>query len=147
MTINYRQVQEQVRQIGADAPERHRHLQALRQRARELLSACSSDLDALRAKVQYVARNEDASLRCALPVSEALDSHFPAPALPGPVTILAADGSQINPDRHAEVEFSLINVGAIQVRRGSAAPPEVTIESALIAADDLANVTDITLAL
>ena len=121
MSINYQQIRQQVRELGASAPERYRQLQNLRQRAGELLATYADDHAPLREKVLRVARSYDPSLRCALPVSEALDAHFPAPALPGEITVLAADGSQINPDRHAEVEFSLINVGAIRVRSGSAA--------------------------
>jgi hypothetical protein len=55
--------------------------------------------------------------------------------MPGPVTFLAADGSQIFPDRHAEVEFSLINVGAIQMRPGET--PRETVRSRLIYHDEL----------
>ena len=69
------------------------------------------------------------------------------PTLTAPVTILAADGSQINPDRHAQVEFSLINVGAICTRTGSVQPPVITIKSELLAADDLSLMTENRLAL
>ncbi len=88
-------------------------------------------------------------IHCAAPSpsSEPLNAHFPHPALTAPVTILAADGSQINPDRHAQVEYSLINVGAICTRIGSVQPPAITIKSELLAADDLSLMTENRLAL
>jgi hypothetical protein len=51
------------------------------------------------------------------------------------VTLLAADGSQIFPDRHGEVEFSLVNVGAFQMRPGET--PREFIRSHLIYHDEL----------
>jgi hypothetical protein len=53
------------------------------------------------------------------------------------VTLLAADGSQITPDRHTPVHYGLINVGAIQMRLGSPEPPRLTIRSTLLYADQL----------
>lgn len=54
----------------------------------------------------------------ALPATDApLDAHFHAPArLPQGVTVIAADGSQIFPDRHAAILYYLIQVGAIVFR-------------------------------
>jgi hypothetical protein len=82
-------------------------------------------------------------LRCALPAdeslgdSEALDGRFPLPPLPDQATILAADGSQIAPDRHAEVAYGLVNLGAIQMHLGSPEPPRTMVESRLIYDDEL----------
>ena len=64
--------------------------------------------------------------RSARPLSEAepLDSHIPAPAPPAQATIIAADGSQIMPDRHAAHLYYLINVGGIIYHHGSGRTPE-----------------------
>ena len=58
-------------------------------------------------------RNYDQTLRCAVPVDEALNSRHALPPMPEQVTLIAADGSQIFADRHAEVEYCLVNTGAI----------------------------------
>jgi hypothetical protein len=89
--------------------------------------------------VKLVAQNFDPSLRCALPVREPLNQSFPLPALPEHAAVLAADGSQINPDRHAEVDYCLINVGAIQMRYGSTEPPATTVSCHLFYDEELCH--------
>ena len=87
--------------------------------------------------VHEIARLHDPNLRCAIPCaaetgrSEPLDGRYPLPEMPEQATILAADGSQITPDRHAQVNFCLINVGAIEVRLGLPDPPQMTVQSQL----------------
>jgi len=151
MPLDYQQIREQVIRLGKKAPARQQELLEKRRRARALLESHSRDLEALRGKVQEVVRYYDPTLRCALPVSEPLDAVFSSPPLPGPVTIIAADGSQITPDRHAEVEYGLINVGAICSRAGSSEAPRQTIESELLFDEDLytrsGRITDARLAL
>jgi hypothetical protein len=86
-----------------------------------------------------------------MPVSEPLDAHYALPQLPAQATVLAADGSQIAPDRHAEVEFGLINVGVICMDYGSPAPPVTTVHSHLFYDEELYTstgmITDALLAL
>jgi hypothetical protein len=123
MALDFQQVREQVRQLGENAPQREQHLKALRDLARDLLHQNAHELDRLREKVKRVVQQHDPSLRCALPTEEPLADHFPLPPLPPRATVLAADGSQIEPDRHAEMEYCLINVGAIQMLYGSPEPP------------------------
>jgi hypothetical protein len=147
MSLNYQQVRQQVQRLGENAPLRYQQLQGLRLRAQELLKNNAAENEQLRHKVARVVRTYDNTLRCALPVHEPLNAHFPLPDLTLPLTILAADGSQINPDRHAEVEYSLVNVGAICTRLGSAQPPAITITSQLHAPDEQSPMTDNRLAL
>ena len=59
---------------------------------------------------------------------EPLDSHIPAPAPPPQATIIAADGSQIMPDRHAAHLYYLINVGGIVYHHGSHQTPDTFSE-------------------
>jgi hypothetical protein len=137
MALDFQQVLEQVRRLGENAPLRQLQLKALRKEAGELLNNHASDYERMRQKVRQVVREIDPSLRCALPVGEdlrppePLNRSFPLPPLPSSATILAADGSQINPDRHSEVEYCLINVGAIQMCLGSAEPPKITFDCQL----------------
>lgn len=127
MALDFQQVREQVRQLGENAPLREKRLKQLRDQARELLQQNENELDRLREKVQRAVQLHDPSLRCALPLQEPLAAHFPLPALPEKATLLAADGSQIDLDRHAEAEYCLINVGAIQMNLASPEPPRPTV--------------------
>ncbi len=136
MPIDYQQVYEKIREIGAGARERKRTLEERRKQARGLLDTYASQLDLLRSKVD-TAKRADANLRCALPLNEPLDSSHPAPASVMDASLIAADGSQINPDRHAAVQFCLINVGAIIMRLNSGEAPEIVTESELLYGDEL----------
>lgn len=152
MTLDFQQVQVQVREMGKSAPKRQEELRNKRDEALALLKNYAGEIEVLRSKVQDAMRR-DPSLRCALPVSlpdgtpQPLDGHYPLPPLPAQATILAADGSQINLDRHAEVEYGLVNVGAIQMRLGSPQPPITFTRSELLHGEQLENLTVASLAL
>jgi len=132
MTLDYQQVREQVRQLGENAPGRERERKNRQELALALLHTRAKDVEAIAERVRSVVSKHDLSLRCALPVSEALDASFALPDLPQQATILAADGSQINPDRHAEIEYGLVNVGAIQMRQGTAQTPATIVRTHLL---------------
>jgi hypothetical protein len=132
MTVDFQQVRRQVNDLGENAPARQREKFDLRKQAEQVLLTNSTNIDGLRYKVSRLVDEYDSTLRCAVPVNEALDQPFSLPVLPIQATILAADGSQILPDRHAEVEFCLINVGAIQMRLGDPQSPAIKVESELL---------------
>jgi hypothetical protein len=153
MSLNFQQVREQIHRLGELAPLRYKKIREKQTQARELLEAGTIDLEHLHAKVTNLARNHDPNLRCALPLRAAngdfisLDVQHPLPALPEQATMIAADGSQITPDRHSEAYFGLINVGAIKMRLGSPNPPETVTESELLYNDELFDLTEAFLAL
>jgi hypothetical protein len=151
MPLDFQQVHRQVKQLGETAVQREQHLQSLRERAGDLLSSLSKDIDSLNKKIRLVARQYDPTLRCALPVTEQLDAHFPETELPPEATLLAADGSQISPNRNAEVSYCLVNVGAIQLNLHSAEPPRTQVTSQLFYGEQLytptGTITDSALAL
>jgi hypothetical protein len=118
MAINFQQVREKIQQIGSGAAQRQKALKERQAEARKLLEANASALEMLRARVES-AKGVDANLRCAVPLSEALDASVPPPALPERATLIAADGSQINPSRHEQVQFGLVNAGGIVMRLNS----------------------------
>lgn len=126
MPINFQQAVEKIRQMGARAMARQTELERLRTDALRLLRENAGALDELRDLAQRASSLQD-RLRCAVPLNERLDlSQAAAPAVEG-LSLLAADGSQINPDRHGAVEFAAINVGAIRIRSGEA--PRVWTDS------------------
>jgi hypothetical protein len=136
MPVDYQQVHERIKQIGAGARAHDLQLQKLRSDTRAWLTQNARELEALRAKVDS-ARAADAKVRCALPLAEPLDSHIPAPRAPSGVTLIAADGSQIEPDRHASALFSVINIGVVVFKPGSGAAPEIQTTTDLKYGDEL----------
>ena len=136
MPIDYQQIYAKIQEIGKGARERKKTLEERRSKARELLAAYASELDILRSKVDS-AKTVDQNIRCASPLNETLASSYPPPASVMDATLIAADGSQINPDRHAAVQFGLINVGAIIMKLNSGEAPEIATESELLFGDDL----------
>jgi NurA domain len=136
MPVDYQQVHVRIKEIGAGAHERQKTLDDRRKKARNLLLENSNKLDFLHAKVDS-AKTVDANLRCAYPGNESLASHYPPAGSVKDATLIAADGSQINPDRHAVILYSLINIGVIILRPGSGTAPEAKTYTDLKYGDDL----------
>jgi hypothetical protein len=136
MPVNYLQIQQQMREKGRQAPQREQTLRELRELARQTLLAKAAALDELKKLVED-ASELNSGLRCAVPGGEALDAAVAASPLAGGYTLLAADGSQVNPSRHDRVEFGVINLGAIRIQPGAQAAPAETVESQLLVLDDL----------
>ena len=138
MAIDFQQIYTKIKEIGVGARERRERIENLRKHARHLLEENADELDYLRGIVER-AKETDPNIRCALPLNESLASSFPPPAsvLDNNVTLIAADGSQINPDRHASIQFCLINVGAIVMRMQSGESPEIHTNSELLYGDEL----------
>lgn len=149
MPVDFRQVREQVSQMGGSARQRQQQLLSLREQANQLLTDHASNLDSLRQSVQDAVRLHDPSLRCAMPVSEVLDTHQPAPSptFDRPLTLLAVDGSQIFSDRHNDAQYGLVNVGAVQMLHSGSQPPETDVQSKLYYDERLHNLSDAALSL
>jgi hypothetical protein len=147
MSLDFQQVRQQVQQLGAEALQRQARLENLRVQADDLLGQYTDQVDKLREQVQTVVHLYDPSLRCALPVCEALMHQGALPPLPAEASVLAADGSQIFMDRHAEVQYGLVNAGAILMRHGSAQPPVTHVVSTLLYHEAFERMSEATLAL
>ena len=131
MALDFQQVRQQVIEMGENVPLRAQYLREKRDEALEILEEYAAELEALQAKVD-AAISANPNLRCAIPKDENLNHRLPCPSLPDKVTLLAADGSQINPDRHASVDYCLVNVGAIKMRHGEPDSPITTVRSQLL---------------
>lgn len=136
MTVDYQQVLHKIRSTTREAAQNNVELKARRANAFGLLQKYAHRVCDLSRKVDQ-AVEFDPNLRCALPGSEALNISFPLPEQTSPVTILAADGSQINPDRHASILYSLINVGLVALQQGSGKAPDIFTFSDLKVGDEL----------
>jgi hypothetical protein len=137
MSLDFQQIQEQVRKLGEGASGREKALAARRAQANELLEYWQDKLSQLANKVERVAGTYDPSLRCAKPAvglqpPQYFTASFSLPPLPAQATVVAADGSQAGVDRHAEVAYCLINVGAVRLRLGLPDPPQTSVISKLL---------------
>ena len=136
MPVNYLEIQSQVKEFGEKVAVRHEQLDSLRHKMLERLAYYSHRQDFLMAKVKRGVQ-ANPGLRCAIPTDEALNAHFRAPPLKTGITILAADGSQITPSRHNQVEFCLINLGTIKIQTGSGFSPTEYTQTRLLNLDEL----------
>jgi hypothetical protein len=136
MPIDFQQIYARIKEIAAEAGEQIRTLEERREQARELLGVYGSDLDFLRGKLE-AAKAADSNIRCAAPFNEPLASSCPPPDSALEATVIVVDGSQVNPDRHAAVQFCLINVGVISMKLNSGEAPEIHVKTDLLYGEDL----------
>jgi acylphosphatase len=136
MPIDFQQIYARIREIAAGADERKRTLEEKRDLARGLLSTYASELDYLKQKVE-AATAVDSNIRCAAPLDEPLTATYGPPAAVPDVTVIAADGSQVNPDRHGSLQFCIINVGVIIMKLRSGQAPEICVQTEMLYGDEL----------
>lgn len=105
------------------------NLQAQLQRAEELrrlLNERAADWAGIRAGLEKARDLADEKyFRAAAPIAEdePLNQSIPAPSPPEKATLIATDGSQIMPDRHAAWLYYLINIGVIVYSHGDGRAP------------------------
>ena len=131
MPVNLLDIQNKLSDFSLQAGARKAKIAITQQEVTDLMTIYADRLDELKARVSR-AGDLVPRLRCAVPVNEALDAVVPAPHPPERITLLAADGSQINPNRHAQVEFCVINVGVVKMLRGSGLAPQIYTQSHLL---------------
>ncbi len=136
MAIDFQQIYTQIKEFGVSEHERKEKLKDLRERTRNLFDKNSGNLDGIRQKIEDALR-EDANIRCAYPLSEALNTHIPVPAPVMDATLIATDGSQIVPSRQDAELFGLVNIGAIVMQLNSGDAPEIFTDSNLIYGNEL----------
>ncbi len=136
MPANPHQLLERIREFGMDLAASHAADRAAREAASLLLQKAAERPEEVGARVDAAAASE-AGLRCARPFEAGLASGFPFEKAAVPPALLAVDGSQILPDRHEEILFGLINIGAVVIVPGSGAAPLVTSETRLLFGNDL----------
>ncbi|MFN2145692.1 MAG: DNA double-strand break repair nuclease NurA [Anaerolineales bacterium] len=141
MPLDFLEIRQEIEQLASLAPERARRLKSQQEQALEWLHEYANELEALRDKAQR-ANQLLPHFHVALPAREALNSSIPLPPQPAELTLLAADGSQINPDRHMGTDYCLVNIGAIQLLPGSGQAPETTIESKLYSGDEILSLPE-----
>jgi len=135
MPVNYLQLQSQIHILSDSIlNQREKGKEALEKLTDQFKTAAS--LPNLAERVSAKLR-ENRGLSCALPRDERIDSHISAGDHSGEiVNILAADGSQINPSRHEEVSFGLINTAIFKMRMNGNEAPQIVTETKLIERED-----------
>ncbi|MFZ3071286.1 MAG: DNA double-strand break repair nuclease NurA [Anaerolineaceae bacterium] len=136
MPVNYLQIEKVLELYAQHARGYQSELKRFEESLWENFSDPDRTLGVVREKVS-LAEQQMRSLYCAKPISEALLTHKPAPTAFRNYTLIAADGSQITPNRHRTLQFCVINVGLIKAHMGSGEAPEINILSQLLAHDQL----------
>ncbi|OQY22667.1 MAG: hypothetical protein DRJ03_12520 [Chloroflexi bacterium] len=123
VTLELSKLTVQTRALGQEMASRRQQYADLIALARDWLAEYADQGEQLR----HPAR----AARAAIPTGEPFDAPHPLPAIPERFTFIAADGSQIQPDRHGAALYYLINIGSLVYRRGSGETPKATSEPAL----------------
>ena len=98
MSLNLPQLAPHIQQMGETTAQRLSELTAyLPQWIQSLTQIARTDPDLLKEKLEKAGE----SWSGAIPAVEPIDATYPPPSIPPQLVVLAADGSQIHPDRHA----------------------------------------------
>ena len=125
MALELNKLSGQVNQMGRTLAERERSHEAKITDPRAILIEHGEVTAELREKIAR-AHKSDQSWRGADPLGDRLDERHIPTAPPCPATLIAADGSQIYPDRHGIATYYLINTGSIVLRQCSGEAPAVS---------------------
>ena len=106
----------------------------------EQLPAAQAALDSIGVADEALLRKVEAARRFrwagAIPTAEAVNEAFPLPAVPARYNVIAADGSQVYPDRHGVALYYLINIGSIVFRCGLPQAPSTSSQPEVFYQDD-----------
>lgn len=119
--LDWQQVRRYVQEMADYTGERLRDHPPTLRYALSLLSRFSEDLEGLGQRAREALR---VGWRGAIPWGEPLAARFPLPPEPSSSPVIAADGSQIYPDRHGPAPYFVINIGLIAMRPGSGEAPK-----------------------
>ena len=125
MALELNKLTGQVSAMGHAMAARADELAGRASRARELLAARPEVSEELKRKIE-AARQIDEWRRGCIPLGDRLDERCRPVVQPRTFTLIAADGSQIYPDRHGIASYYLLNTGAIVLRAGTGEAPSVS---------------------
>lgn len=138
MTLELSQLVDQVGGAAEEMARQRQEYDRLAQQALQLLHIYSDQTDFLKQRVKDARGALGWTWRGAAPTTEPIGVSVPLPAHTPPAeNIIATDGSQIYPDRHAIALYGLTNIGAIHLIPGSGRPPEVFTDPRLLYGDML----------
>ena len=143
MPIRYLDLQPQIQQYGHSAGDWQRSLQEQLKVSLECFNTVAQDVTALNQSIQKVINQQGKNIRFALPGQEKITSSFSAGEIKAKCTLLAADGSQINPDPHESVLFGLLNVGIFKCNPGISSTPVEIVNTKLLDFDEVYSTENI----
>ena len=138
MSLELNKLTHKVEALGQTLAERAQEFEQKVPAAQALLDTLDTDSALLR-KIEIAKKSRWAG---AIPTGERANATFPSPAHPARANVIAADGSQIYPDRHGIALYYLINIGSIVFRHGLAealavrSQPQVFYEDADLYEED-----------
>jgi len=112
------QIAKMAESLKAGGGERRKRLDAALRQLRDPLSKVPFEALHKRIRASLPPRRKLTWPMAALPDNDPLDAVYRAPDLPADYTAVATDGSQIEPDRHGEARYFLLNTGGIALRYG-----------------------------
>jgi len=134
VTLNLTKLGGPLDQMGKELARREDTYRQLLALALQWLAAYSADVVPLRARAEMA--RDTMGWRGAIPTDEPLLPTHPLPPHPPRVGLVAADGSQIEPDRHGAALYALINIGSIVMELGTGKTPQADSEPTLYYTDD-----------
>jgi hypothetical protein len=132
MALEFEKLSEDVEKMARHALQQQGRRRELLEQLRARLHAYATDWQSLEHALNRALSQVDEKLyRSARPLPgdpQPLDEPKPLPPCPPQATLLATDGSQIMPDRHAAFLYYVINIGGIVYYHGRGrAPTEFTL--------------------
>jgi hypothetical protein len=127
MTLEFEKLTDDLRQMARQAARRRRQRAEQVVHILQALHDYATDWEAVDyALAQGREKGDEKHYRTARPLTQdtPLDAQIDPPAPPPQATVIATDGSQIVPDRHAAFLYYLINIGVFVYRHGQADTPE-----------------------
>ena len=136
MPLNYAQIEHSQGQFAAQYAAWQAEQIARFGMLKGLLKDAAANPELLRQAIEE-AEQQLTNLYLAKPTNEPILTHKSLPCTPQSYTLIAADGSQIVPSRHRALQFGVVNVGLIKAHIGSGKPPEINVETELLALDQI----------
>ncbi|NJN55266.1 MAG: DNA double-strand break repair nuclease NurA [Anaerolineae bacterium] len=134
MALEFERLTADIDQMAQVTAERLGQRNEARNVSQMLLDRYATDWTAVRQALAEANEKADPKFyRSARPLNETepLNAAINAPEPPSRATIIAADGSQIRPDRHAAYLYYLINIGGVVYHHGSGHAPDQFSEPTL----------------
>ena len=136
MPIDYQSIRSQIKSMADWEQVQKQRKKKLKDEALSIFRKHANYLAELKILVEK-AKLSNSNIRCAVPGEEPLDWCTISPPMPEGIVLLAADGSQIFPDRNDPFDFGLVNVGAIRFEPGKNQSPLEMRESHLLFGETL----------
>jgi hypothetical protein len=127
MTLEFEKLTDDLRQMAQTAARHQQQRETQLVTVLQALDDYATDWAAIdHALTQGRQKGDEKHYSTARPLTqnEPLNAQIDPPVPPSQATIIATDGSQIMPDRHAAFLYYLINIGVIVYHHGQASTPE-----------------------